>query len=426
MQNNTNTQEPEFYQGLKTIAEQCHMEYIEAYKQAADVVAEALTEDPNSWRNYIPGMMVWLEDCGLKFDGANNIGAAVEYMTDGDRPNEWNGGKPNNRRRLAMVQKIIDTTDEELQLFPYCAELPEGCTTGGARCDDEEAQARARERWQKYNDKAAEQKYYNYWFSLVTMFRSPNYCVFIDAEGYNWCRYLLFLTTWRTMYAAEMKAAQEAEQRRQEEEAAEQFVEETKEMLKYKSDCDQLRPYMVADLSAYELSDRRGRQSGRRRNILAVLRHYFPGVKFSVKYRWASHTELEVEWTDGPTRKEVESVCNWSIFCDTWESFDGMTDSTSRGSMKYTEFAKQYGGGFLDGISFDRSNSPETIEECREYARSIFETCGLDTARDYSESSTEGMKIYNACPYLNGSDYYWYSVNSIAEIVAAKLSHFAA
>ena len=419
------------YDTFKKIAEETGFEYIEVFRQSAAIVADDLKKDPESWRRYQPGMFVNLDGCGLKMDGANNIAGAIEEMNDSDQPQDWRDGKSGISQHLAMIENIIDVEDEDLWLFPYSSEVPEGCSQGGSRCEDEEAATRAREAMNKQymtpaEREAARRKYAGYWFTVVTMFRSPNYCVFIDAEGYNYCRYLLFLPTWRTMYADELKAARDAEQQRKDEAEADKVLEEAKAMLKYKADCDQIRPFMVVDLSSFELEDRRGRQSGRRRNIMAVLRHYFPGVKFSVKYRWASHTELEVEWTDGPTCKEVESVCNWSVFCDTWESFDGMTDSTSRGSRKYTEFAQQYGGGFLDGISFDRGNSRETLEECREYARSIFESCGLDSSKDYHESSPEGMKIYNACPYLNGSGYYWYSVNSLAVIVAAKLSHFAA
>lgn len=366
--------EPEFYKNLRQIARDYNQECIEAYRFSADTVTDNLKTNPNGWRNYEPGMFLNLEDCGLKMDGANNIGGAIETMVESEK---------HIKPCLSMIEKIIDCTDEDLQLFSYTDGLPEGCAAGGHRCDDDEVLKKAKAAmYDKYlthdERRAAERKYYSYFFTLVTMYRSPNYCLFIDAEGYTWSRYILFLPTWRTMYADDLKAAQLKEQQRQEEEAAEQLIAETNELLKYNADCDRLRPYMVADLSTLELNDRQGRQNGRRRNIMAVLRHFFPGYKFSVKYRWATQNEIEIFWIDGPQEEEVEKCCNWSIFCDRWQSFDGMTDCWEYGSRKYTTFAESYGGGSLFAISFNRSFSAERTKENEETARVFLESCGVN------------------------------------------------
>lgn len=384
---------PEFYQGIKRVAEQNGMEYIKAFRISADQMSTLQAEDPQLWRNFVPGVLLWLDDCGLKMDGANNIAGVIETMNDGGE---------HIHSRLAMVEKIIDCTDEDLQLFNYSAGLPEGCTNGGSRCEDEKPAAAARELMNKQyimpeEREAAQKKYYDYFFSLVTMYRSPNYCLFIDAEGYNWARYILLLPSWRDMYAAELQAVKDEERRREEEAAADAFLAEVKAQMKYESDCARLRPWMVADLSAYELHDRQGRQNGRRRNIMAALRHFFPGQKFSVAYKWASHDEIEISWTDGPTSEEVEKCCNWSIFCDRWHSFDGMDDSWDCGSRKYCDFAQQYGGGYLNEINFDRNFSTDRTDAANAAARDLLASCGI-TATDNGvhQTSDQYMQVWNA------------------------------
>lgn len=391
---------PAFYTDLRDLARSHNQECAATYRLAAEIIDDSLTKNPDAWRDFIPGMFLNLDDCGLKMDGANHIGAAISEMVYSDQPKDWNDGKSGITPRLCMIEKIIDCTDEDLQLFEYNNDLPEGCALGGGRCDDDEAQARALARMrEKYimpkEREAAEQKYYSYFFTLVTMYRSTNYCVFIDAEGFSWCRYLLFLPSWRTMYAADVQAAVEKEQRRQEEAAADRLIEETNALLKYNADCDRLRPYMVADLSALQLNDRQGRQNGRRRNILSALRHFFPGQKFSVKYRWSSHDEIEITWTDGPTQEEVENCCNWSIFCDTWRHFDGMTDSTSTGDRKFTNFAQQYGGGFLNEISFDRYYSEARSEAAKATARDILAAHGIAPDSGAHQTADEYPAIWN-------------------------------
>jgi len=384
--------QPEHYTNIKKIAEESNTEYIEVYRTAADIAAELLKREPESWHDIQPGMFLNLDDCGLKMDGADNIGGAIETMTYGD---EY------TRPRLCMVEKVIETTDEDLQLFPYNDALPEGCALGGSCCDDEERANHFRQLMSgQYTApatrEAAEKKYYGYWFTLVTMIKSPNYCVFIDAEGYTWSRYILFLPTWRTMYAAEIQAAQDRQRRQQEEEAADQLVKEAAALLQYTADCDRLRPYMVADLSQFDIDDRQGRQNGRRRNILAALRHFFPGQKFSVKYRWASYDEIEISWTDGPTSQEVENCCNWSIFCDNWYNFDAMTDSSTRGTRNNTTFAQAYGGGRLCGIRFDRDYSTARTEAANDAARDILTACGISPATGAHCSGDSYTAAWNA------------------------------
>lgn len=202
---------------------------------------------------------------------------------------------------------------------------------------------------------------------------------------------------------------------------------ELKKQLKYKSDCDKLRPYMVADLSHLPLNDRTGRQTGRRRNILAALAGLFPGQKFGVRYAYGSQkSDVEIYWTDGPTVAEVEKSCNWSVFCDSWQRLDPYTDYVDRGTRQFIDFAEQYGGGYLDCITFSREYNTFFFNECREYANSLFESLGLDPRGKYHRDTEEYYNIRNSSPYLqcNTVSLYWLQVATVAEIVASQISHY--
>jgi hypothetical protein len=56
------------------------------------------------------------------------------------------------------------------------------------------------------------------------------------------------------------------------------------------------------------------------------LKRQFPGVKFSVRSkRYSGGSSIDVDWTDGPTSKQVQSVCDLYKGA----SFDGMIDLKS-------------------------------------------------------------------------------------------------
>lgn len=382
--------EPANYKTIKNFAEQQKSPYIDVYEAAAQITDEVLNKKTDAWKELEAGFFLHLDDCGLKMDNAANISGVIENMVFSDQ-------RGYTDKNLCMIEKIIDCSDEELQLFPYTHTLPENCALGGCRCDDDDDAAKAREMMIKHNTEATNKNYYRYFYTLVTMLKSPNYCVFIDAEGYTWCRYVLLLPSWREMFADDIEIIAATERQRQEEEAAAKLVEEANEILNYQKDCDRLRPWMVVDLSAYELNDRKSRQNGRRRNILAALKHFFPGQKFSVAYKWASHDEIEISWTDGPTIEDVKNCCNWSIFCDCWSSFDGMDDSWDYGDRKYCDFAQQYGGGYLNEINFDRNFSAARTDAANAAARDLLVSCGVpSTANGVHHNDDKYMQVWNA------------------------------
>lgn len=91
--------------------------------------------------------------------------------------------------------------------------------------------------------------------------------------------------------------------------------------------------------------------------VRVALKGAFPGVKFSVRSdSYAGGASIDVRWTDGPTQREVQQLC------DLWRgaTFDGMTDMKSYHSTLLTT-----DNGFeevslgADFIFAKREHSPE-------------------------------------------------------------------
>ncbi len=60
--------------------------------------------------------------------------------------------------------------------------------------------------------------------------------------------------------------------------------------------------------------------------VRQALKDAHPGVKFSVRsHNYAGGASVRVNWTDGPTCREVEATANRYAGAD----FDGMTDMKS-------------------------------------------------------------------------------------------------
>lgn len=85
-----------------------------------------------------------------------------------------------------------------------------------------------------------------------------------------------------------------------------------------------------------------------RKNLVADLKHHFPGVKFSVRKR--GHDSVTVEWTDGPSIQSYKKVM------DKWE--DHKTDH----SGDYRDYDPSVFNNVFGGINYlfeDREWSPE-------------------------------------------------------------------
>ena len=215
-----------------------------------------------------------------------------------------------------------------------------------------------------------------YSWELVFCVRCADRWYFIDGQGYDYTRYLLFPCDFRAMYREELEgitAAREA-QERADKEAARMMAEQRR--AEYLERCAKWAPYMTdatAAQQAYDATPRRDRKahaaalrklgSIRRGNIAAMIRAAFPSLKFSVKKWDGWGGAYEVTYIDGPTEAEFTAALDLDLFAAIVDTFDGMTDCEGVERMEFTDFARQYMGDMYGGVRVSREMSDEARAE---------------------------------------------------------------
>ena len=126
------------------------------------------------------------------------------------------------------------------------------------------------------------------------------------------------------------------------------------------------------------------------KNIRIELARAFPGVKFRVRSRryWMGNY-INVGWTDGPTKKQVEEII------DKYEagSFDGMTDLYTYESTAWTDAF-----GEAKYISANRSYTNATIATVIDKLKLEYGNAQAPTVEDYNQGlawNTTPMNKHN-------------------------------
>ena len=215
-----------------------------------------------------------------------------------------------------------------------------------------------------------------YSWELVFCVRCADRWYFIDGQGCDYTRYLLFPCDFRAMYREELEgitAAREA-QERADKEAARMMAEQRR--AEYLERCAKWAPYMTdatAAQQAYDATPWRDRKahaaalrklgSIRRGNISAMIRAAFPSLKFSVKKWDGWGGAYEITYIDGPTEAEFTAALDLDLFAAIVDTFDGMTDCEGVERMEFTDFARQYMGDMYGGVRVSREMSDEARAE---------------------------------------------------------------
>ena len=90
-------------------------------------------------------------------------------------------------------------------------------------------------------------------------------------------------------------------------------------------------------------------------NLLALLKHDFPGVRFTAAT--AGHYRPTITWTDGPSEKEVEQVASnfvvpgHSRIDDYYETFPTAFTQTFGGWVSGFEYVRKYSEGYLQNLA---------------------------------------------------------------------------
>ena len=290
------------------------------------------------------GAFVWASCSFLKCDGGDGIFDELR--------NRYLYEDSDNNKTLCQVAQVFTVSKEEFERPELADSLCKDRNVAGGTAREEE-------------DKDDESAFY----TIVAAVTDGERVYYIDSEGFNYARYILLPSDWRYSLNDLYLKVEEEEKRIEEEKEAEEARREEEERKEYEARCAKYEHLMT---STKELSDqidwrkecgtiRRKIMSIYKKNILAMLQNDFPGVKFSLTSKGGA---VSVEWTDGPTEKEVKEKSDLDLFCKSAFHCDPYCDYGYYGTRKYADFAQKYGSyafGYNDEIRLYRGTSEECL-----------------------------------------------------------------
>lgn len=153
------------------------------------------------------------------------------------------------------------------------------------------------------------------------------------------------------------------------------------------------------------------------KNVRKDLARNFPGVKFSV--RKSSYSDIAIEWTDGPSEKEVQEVAGKHKEIaqrDRWN--DDLWDH------KATYFTAVFGG--VEYIWYRRGISQERTEALKAEIEAICPAAAGEGFHQSKMDETPGAwEIYHKYG-LTGRDLWWISSDSVARCYLEGQSFYEA
>lgn len=209
---------------------------------------------------------------------------------------------------LLRVEKIIDMSDDDLRALCFMDWKPEGFD-GGSFSDDvpDSTPMQSFTPVQKRS-----------FIQSVCLIRTPSRWVAVDPQGYEYCRYVYFPTSWRTMFADDVAEMEERRALREQEEQAEQAAADKQQAEEYAARAAKAVAIMEAAgakpiQAGGEITDQRLTA-----NVRRYLQACFDGVKFTVKSYFGNRFERRITWEDGPDGNTVREAL--AVFMgDKWE-----------------------------------------------------------------------------------------------------------
>ena len=164
---------------------------------------------------------------------------------------------------------------------------------------------------------------------------------------------------------------------------------------------------------AYDFTDKKACASyiaATKRNIKAVINHYFPGLDVKVTISGEIWKEkFSIAWEDGPTADELRETCKeLDFFVPSYYASDPYADYGSYYSRQESEpWREAYGGGLGDATDYDtaRTLSEEGEEQAANIAAGIF--ADFDPAKlhktneQFKMTLTEWHKFAELCEIEN-------------------------
>lgn len=365
-----------------------------AYKAEADQHEEEGQKVPTV------GAFVWGVASFLKCDGGK--GYLEEIKNQEILIND--GGSVRPTSVLLHIGKVVTVTAEEFNRPSLADELAEaGDMPGGGTYEEDEHMKLVAP--------------YHLSCSYVAVVTDGARFFYIDTEGYNYARYIMFPKNWRTMFASELEAYRK---KTAEEEAAreqEKKEEHAQALAAYKGRCKKWEKLMqpVTELEKqlhgakygtveYKATSRK-LCAVRRANILAMCRAAFPGMAFSLKQEKGWGESWSLTYTDGPTEDAFAEAVDLDLFTTHYDTFDGFDDSSDVVYINedFTVFARKYMGSDCNkGVKVERKMSDTTRDELR--AR-VLQTVPGFSEKTYLHRDALTDEQRNAIDSLVGSDY---------------------
>jgi len=147
--------------------------------------------------------------------------------------------------------------------------------------------------------------------------------------------------------------------------------------------------------------------------IREALKESFSGIKFSVKSKnYSGGSSITIDWTDGPTEKEVQSISNKFEAA----TFDGMTDYKGGKVHIYNGEQVHFGADFIFTI---RHVSPELTMIALNLVAQEYGTMNMPNIADI-----ENGNAYNISPVSNvdRSNLHHWSWGAIVRRQCAEIS----
>lgn len=337
-------------------------------RHAAHVV-EALKAEQDGNTAPVLGAFVYGTQSGLKCDSGDGLYQELRHVVEDP---EW---MKDRRPALCHVAKVYEVSGTEFDIRQLADNIVRNATQdgghfpGGAGIDEEDKERR---------DLFDEYRYYYIECAAIVCKASGRWFL-IDSSGYDYPRYIMLPTSWRTMYAEEVAEIERKEQERKDAEAKAEAEAKAQRLTAYTEKCKQwagimqdVRPLVEAEAKASKEYGWRSKEyktaaralgAARRNNVLTMVRRYFPGLKVSVTKSDHWGGTYDVTFIDGPTLETFGKFTAFDLFTHTVEYFDGYTDSTEFHEKEFTEFAQKYMGKEYGHIYTHREQSNESRAE---------------------------------------------------------------
>ena len=297
------------------------------------------------------GAFVLAVNSGLKADG----GLRNELRTAARDP-EWMMQKEITPR-LVKVLEVYEVSAEDFARPSLADELVQRATNegrefpGGAEVADEDANR---------CDPLNEYRYY-YTLCAAVVCRASGRWFLIDAEGYSYARYIYMPTNWREQFAAEYaeeekeekkeQERREAEEKRKADEKAARLADYVTRCAKYDGLLQDVRPLQEAESkagSAHGWSSKEYRQAARdlmnaqKKNLQAMGRAMFPGLKITVKKSDRYRGAYDITYYDGPRLEKFDAATDYDLFISGTVGRDYWGECDEYHHAEFTEFAEKY------------------------------------------------------------------------------------